>query len=76
MDNPWNKRRRKNTWKGKDDSVANFDQNLNPEEVDISYMSAHVLLNLLNELGKSGKIRGLKSILLFFATSLINLIIP
>ena len=30
-----------------------------------SYMSAHVLLNSLNELGKSDKIRGLPSILLF-----------
>ena len=35
-------------------------------------MSAHVLLNLLNELGKNDKIRGLPSILSFFATSLIN----
>ena len=31
-----------------------------------SYMSAHVLLNLLNELGKSDKMRGLPSILLLF----------
>ena len=29
-------------------------------------MSAHVLLNLLNELGKSNKMRGLPSILLLF----------
>ena len=29
-------------------------------------MSAHVLLNLLNELGKSDKLRGLPSILLLF----------
>ena len=29
-------------------------------------MSAHVLLNLLNELGKKDKIRGLPSILPFF----------
>ena len=72
MDNPWNKRRKK-TSKGKEDSVANFDQNLTPQEVDRgSYMSAHVLLNSLNEVGKSGKIRGLQSILFFFATSLIN----
>ena len=35
-------------------------------------MSAHVLLNLLNELGKRDKMRGLQSIYLFFATSLIN----
>ena len=38
--------------------------------------SANVLLNLLNELKKRGKIRGLSSILsLFFATSLIHSII-
>ena len=30
-------------------------------------MSAHVLLNLSNELGKRDKMRGLPSILLFFA---------
>ena len=29
-------------------------------------MSAHVLLNLLNELGKRDKVRGLSSILSFF----------
>ena len=29
-------------------------------------MSAHVLLNLLNELGKSDKMQGLPSILLLF----------
>ena len=39
-------------------------------------MSAHVLLNLFNELGKIDKMRGLPSILsFFFATSLINSII-
>ena len=38
-------------------------------------MSAHVLLNLSNELGKSDRIRGLSSIYGFFATSLINSII-
>ena len=43
-------------------------------------MSANVLLNLLNELGKRDKMRGLPSeacraFYLFFATSLINLII-
>ena len=37
-----------------------------------SYMSAHVLLNLLNELGKRGKMRGLLSILSLFHNSLIN----
>ena len=31
-----------------------------------SYMSSHVLLNLLNELGKIDKMRGLPSILLLF----------
>ena len=38
-------------------------------------MSAHGLLNLLNELGKRGKMRGLPGILSLFATSLINSII-
>ena len=38
-------------------------------------MSAHVLLNLLNELGKRDTMRGLPSILSLFATSLINSII-
>ena len=38
-------------------------------------MGAHVSLNLLNELRKSDKIRGLASILSLFATSLINSII-
>ena len=38
-------------------------------------MSAHVLLNLLNKMEKSDKMRGLPSILLLFATSLINSII-
>ena len=33
-----------------------------------SYMSAHVLLNLLNELGKRDKKRGLPSILSLFRT--------
>ena len=35
-----------------------------------SYMSAHVLLNLLNELRKSDKKRGLPSILLLFRNEL------
>ena len=35
-------------------------------------MSAQILLNLLNELEKRDKIRGLPSILSLFATSLIN----
>ena len=34
-----------------------------------SYMSAHVLLNLLNELRKRDKMRGLVSIFLCLATS-------
>ena len=38
-------------------------------------MSAHVLLNLLNELRKRDKMPGLPSIYLFLATSLINSII-
>ena len=39
-------------------------------------MSAHVLLNLLNELGKGDKMQGLPcSLSLFFATRLINSII-
>ena len=38
-------------------------------------MSTHVLLNLLKELGKSDKMRGLLSILSLFATNLINSII-
>ena len=40
-----------------------------------SYMSAYVLFNLLNELRKRDKMRGLPSISSFFATSLINSII-
>ena len=40
-----------------------------------SYVSAHVLLNLLNELGKRDKMRGFRAFYLFFATSLINSII-
>ena len=45
-----------------------------------SYMSAHVLLNLLNELRKRDKMLGIKceacrAFYLFFATSLINSII-
>ena len=35
-----------------------------------SYMDAHVLFNLLNELRKRDKIRGLPNIYLFFVTSL------
>ena len=38
-------------------------------------MSAHVLLNLLIESGKSDKMRGLPMILTLFATNLINSII-
>ena len=38
-------------------------------------MSAHVLLNLLNELGKRDKMRGLPSILLLFRNDFINSII-
>ena len=35
-------------------------------------MSAHVLLNLLNEFGKTGKMRGRSSILSLYEKSLIN----
>ena len=38
-------------------------------------MSAHVLLNLLNELGKRDKLEACRAFYLFFATSLINSII-
>ena len=38
-------------------------------------MSAHVLLNLLYELGKRDKIRGLPSILFFFRNKFDNSII-
>ena len=38
-------------------------------------MSAHVLLNLFNELGKRDKMRGLPSILSLFRDELINSII-
>ena len=37
-------------------------------------MSAHVLLNLLNELGKSDKMRGLSSILSLFRNKILKLI--
>ena len=40
-----------------------------------SYMSAHVLLNLLNELGKEIKCEACRAFYLFFATNLINSII-
>ena len=38
-------------------------------------MSAHVLLNLLNKLGKEIKCEACRAFYLFFATSLINSII-
>ena len=38
-------------------------------------MGAHVLLNLLNDLMKRDKMRGLRAFYIFFATSLINSII-
>ena len=38
-------------------------------------MSAHVLFNLLNELGKEIKCEACRAFYLFFATSLINSII-
>ena len=42
--------------------ITNLGQRINRG----SYMSAHVLLNLLNELGKRDKMRGLPSILSLF----------
>ena len=39
---------------------------LPPDVHSGSYMSAHVLLNLSNELGKSDKMQGLPSILSLF----------
>ena len=38
-------------------------------------MGSHVLLNLLNQLGKSEKMRGLQSILLLFSQGLYQMII-
>ena len=38
-------------------------------------MNAHVLLNLLNELGKRDEMRGCRAFYIFFATSLINSVI-
>ena len=38
-------------------------------------MSAHVLLNVLNELRKRDKMRGCRTFYLFFSTSIINSII-
>ena len=40
-----------------------------------SYMSAHVLLNLLNELGKRDKCEACRAFCPYFATILINSII-
>ena len=40
-----------------------------------SYMSAHVLFNLLNELYKEIKCKACRAFISFFATSLINSII-
>ena len=37
------------------------------QEIEDSYMSAHVCLSLLNELRKSDKIKGLSSISSFFS---------
>ena len=55
---------------------------INPENINIyhstnshsvSNMSAHVLFNLLNELGKSDKMRGLSSILSLFRNEFIKM---
>ena len=51
-------------------SVSTRDNNQN--EIISNYMSAHVLLNLSNKLGKGDKLPGLTSMLLLFATNLIN----
>ena len=40
-----------------------------------SYMSAHVLLNLLNEFGKRDKCEACRAYYLFFAMSLLNSLI-
>ena len=51
------------------EGISIYDPNLwmrSPEIYRESYMSAHVLLNLLNELGKRDKMRGLPSILSLF----------
>ena len=47
-------------------SVIQYIEELVPRRNRGSYMRAHVLLNLLNELGKSDKMRGLLSILSLF----------
>ena len=39
---------------------------------DMVYMSAHVLLNLLNEFGKRDKMLACRALYRFFATSLIH----
>ena len=52
---------------------------LSPHQVGInrgSNIIAHVLLNLLNELGKRDLMRSCRAFYRFFATSLINSIIP
>ena len=46
-----------------------------PRVYRVSYIIANALLNLLNELRKRDKVRGLPSTLSRFATSLINSII-
>ena len=40
-----------------------------------SYMSAHILLNLLNELGKRDKCKADQAFYIYFAMSLINSVI-
>ena len=67
----------KNLKDGAKAKSVSFDVMQNTDEVRNrkSYMSAHVLLNLLNELGKRDKMQGLPSILSLFCTSLINSII-
>ena len=59
----------------KEDNKATWESIIYKVRKRGSYMSAHVLLIFLNDLGKSDKMRGLPSILSLFATSLINIII-
>ena len=54
------------------------DQRIPNTQLDVnrgSNMSAHVLLNLLNELGKAIKCQACQAFYCFYATSLINSII-
>ena len=58
--------------------MASMNGNMFPLQVNIimlhrgSYMSAHVLMTLLNKLGKRDKMRGLPGILSLFRNKLFN----